>query len=355
MNDVLIWLGIAFCVSQSALFSGSNIAVFTLSRLRLEAAAAAGDKSAASALDLRRDANFTLVTILIGNDAINVLLTMLADSVLAGVLAFFFSTVVITALGEIGPQAYFSRNALRAVAIFAPVLKFYRIVLWPVAKPTALLLDAWVGPESIPWFRERELHNILRYHADNTGSEVGRVEAIGATNFLALDDLVVRDQGRPLDPDSVVRLRFDASGPVFPEFKRAPDDAFLRKLAASRKKWVVLTDDDDQPRLLLNAAEFLRDFETLRKDVAPGDYCHRPAVVTGAADTLDKALGALATHREADAGHDETVILLWSPEAKRMITGSDVLRCLLSGMARPDDTAKRREGSAEGHPAGAAE
>lgn len=179
MNDALIWLGIAFCVSQSALFSGSNIAVFSLSRLRLEAAAAAGDTTASSALELRRDANFTLVTILMGNVAINVLLTMLADSVLTGVLAFLFSIVVITALGEIGPQAYFSRNALRAVAIFAPVLRFYRILLWPLAKPTALLLDAWVGTETVPWFRERELHNILRYHAVNTGSEVGRVEAIG--------------------------------------------------------------------------------------------------------------------------------------------------------------------------------
>jgi metal transporter CNNM len=246
MNDALIWLGIAFCVSQSALFSGSNIAVFSLSRLRLEAAAAAGDKSASSALDLRRDANLTLVTILIGNVAINVALTMLADSVMVGVVAFLFSTVVITALGEIVPQAYFSRNALRAVAIFAPVLRFYRIVLWPLAKPTALLLDAWVGTETVPWFRERELHNILRYHAVNTGSEVGRVEAIGAINFLALDDLVVQDQGKPLDPNSIVQLPFDEDRPVFPAIDRAQDDPFIRKLAASRKKWIVLTDDDAQ-------------------------------------------------------------------------------------------------------------
>lgn len=42
-----------------------------------------------------------------GNVAINVLLTMLADSAMAGVLTFLFSTVVITALGEILPQAYF--------------------------------------------------------------------------------------------------------------------------------------------------------------------------------------------------------------------------------------------------------
>ena len=340
MNDTLVWMGIALCISQSALFSGSNIAVFSLSRLRLEAAAAAGDKTASSALDLRRDANFTLVTILTGNVAINVLLTMLADSVMAGVLAFLFSTIVITALGEIGPQAYFARNALRAVAFFAPVLRFYRIILWPIAKPVALLLDAWVGEESVPWFRERELHNILRYHADNTGSEVGRVEAIGATNFLALDDLVVREQGNPLDPDSILRLHFNGSAPAFPAFSRMKDDPFLEKLAASRKKWVVLTDQDDQPRLLLNASAFLRDFLTSGQDVAPEDYCHRPAVVSGASDTLDHALGILATKREADTDYDETVILLWSSKEKRMITGSDVLRCLLSGMAPPKQSAR---------------
>lgn len=348
MNDALTWLGIAFCISQSALFSGSNIAVFSLSRLRLEAEAAAGDTSASSALDLRRDANFTLVTILIGNVAINVLLTMLADSVLAGVLAFLFSTVLITAVGEIGPQAYFSRNALRTVAVIAPVLRVYRFLLWPIAKPTARLLDAWVGAETVPWFRERELHNILRYHADNTGSEVGRVEAIGATNFLALDDLVVRNQGKPLDPDSIVRLRFDAAGPVFPPIERTRDDAFLARLAASRQKWVVLTDADDQPRLLLNANAFLRDFVAWGRDVAPLDYCHRPAVVAGAADTLDKALGQLATHRAADPGHDETVILLWSEQAKRMITGSDVLRCLLSGIGKSPAAPARVDKGADG-------
>jgi metal transporter CNNM len=339
MNDALIWLGIALCVSQSALFSGSNIAVFSLSRLRLEAAAAAGDKSASIALDLRRDANLTLVTILIGNVSINVALTMLADSVMVGVVAFLFSTVVITALGEIVPQAYFSRNALRAVALFAPVLKIYRFVLWPLAKPTALLLDAWVGTETVPWFRERELHNILRYHAVNTGSEVGRVEAIGAINFLALDDLVMQDQGKPLDTNSIVQLPFDEDRPVFPAHDRSQDDPFIRRLAASRKKWIVLTDDDGQPRLLLNANAFLRDFLVLGSDVALGGYCHRPAVVTRPTETLDKALGILATLRAKDVGHDETVMLLWSPGVKRMITGSDVLRCLLSGMGENEKVA----------------
>jgi metal transporter CNNM len=44
-------------------------------------------------LGLRADSNFTLATILWGNVATNVLLTLLSESVLAGVGAFVFSTV----------------------------------------------------------------------------------------------------------------------------------------------------------------------------------------------------------------------------------------------------------------------
>lgn len=113
---------------------------------------------------------------------------------------------------------------MRAVAIFAPVPWIYRILLWPITMPTALLLDTWVGTESVPRFRERELRNILRRHAVQDDSEVGRVEAIGAINFLALDDLVVQDQGKPLDPGSVVQLPFDGDRPVFPALDRGQDD-----------------------------------------------------------------------------------------------------------------------------------
>ncbi len=88
-----------------------------------------------------------------------------------------------------------------------------------------------------------------------------------------------------------------------------------------------------------NAGRALRDFLILGRDAAPGDCCHRPAVVANPTETLDKALGLLATLRARDAGHDETVMLLWSPGARRMITGSDALRCLLSGMGEHEKVA----------------
>ena len=53
-----------------------------------------------------------LTTTLWGNVGANVLLALLSNSVMAGTAAFLFSTVVITLVGEIIPQAYFYRNAM---------------------------------------------------------------------------------------------------------------------------------------------------------------------------------------------------------------------------------------------------
>jgi metal transporter CNNM len=102
---MLAWMAISLCIIQTGIFSGLNLALFSVSRLRLEVEAAGGNPDAAKLYALRADSNFALATIIWGNVATNVLLTLLSESVLAGFGAFLFSTVVITLLGEILPQA----------------------------------------------------------------------------------------------------------------------------------------------------------------------------------------------------------------------------------------------------------
>jgi metal transporter CNNM len=74
VSEPLTWVAMTLCVTQSATLSGLNLAVFSVSRLRLETAAEAGDADARRVLALRRDANGTLATIRWGNVAVNVLL-----------------------------------------------------------------------------------------------------------------------------------------------------------------------------------------------------------------------------------------------------------------------------------------
>ncbi|WP_419656133.1 conserved uncharacterized CBS domain protein, DUF21 [Desulfosarcina variabilis str. Montpellier] len=187
-------------------------------------------------LALRQDSNFLLTTILWCNVGINLLLTLLYDLVMIGVMAFF-STILIRLVGEIGPQAYFSRHALKMASLLSPVLKFYQIILFPVAKPTAMILDRWLGPEGSHYFRERDLREVIKMHMNAEEAEVDHVEGVGALNFLTIDDLAVIHEGEKIAPESVIRISTKDNGkPVFPAFDNSCSDSFLRQIERSGKK-----------------------------------------------------------------------------------------------------------------------
>ncbi len=79
--DLALFAGIIFCLTQSAIFSGLTLGLFGLSRLKLEIEVESGNKAASKVLELRKDANLLLTTLLWGNVSINVLLTLLTDSI----------------------------------------------------------------------------------------------------------------------------------------------------------------------------------------------------------------------------------------------------------------------------------
>jgi metal transporter CNNM len=327
------WLGIAACILQSAAFSGLNLAVFSLSLLRLQVAADGGNKDAARVLELRKSANQVLATIVWGNVTNNVLLTLLSDSVLAGVGAFVFSAFAITLLGEIFPQAYFSRNALAMTSRFLPFLNFYRLVLYPVAKPTAMVLDWWLGHEGIPYMREQEIRHMIARHA-TAGGEIGKLEATGAQNFLDLDDISVCDEGEEIDAKSILSLPLANQRCVLPKFDRVPDDPFLRQIDASGMRWVIVTDLSGDPAFVLDAHHFLRDALFNELDTDPSAYWHRPIVIRDPKARLGDVIGLLKVVPETpgDDVIEHDLILVWHKQ-RRIITGSDLLGRLLRGIA----------------------
>lgn len=334
LSKTLTWVAIAICISQSAIFSGMNLAVFSISRLRLEVEVAAKNRDAQKLLNLRGDTNFLLTTILWGNVGVNVLLALLSNSVMTGLVAFLFSTVVITFVGEILPQAYFSRHAIKMAAKLSWLLNFYKILLFPVAKPSAKMLDYWLGSESIHYFREHDLRQIIKLHMEADEADVDKVEGAGAINFLAFDDLVVTQEGEIVNPESIIALPAGANGNlVFPNLGHSADDPFLKQVERSGKKWVILTDAKNQPHLALDADGFLRSVIFRNIPCNPLSFCHRPVIVYDE----NKKLGDIIQKLKACPGKagddviDQDIILLWS-DTKRVITGADMLGRLLRGI-----------------------
>ncbi|MFC1508882.1 DUF21 domain-containing protein [Candidatus Omnitrophota bacterium] len=332
---MLTWFGIVFCISQSALFSGLNLAFFSISKLRLEVEASTGNQNAAKVLRMRKDSNFILTTIIWGNVGVNVLLTLLSNSVLTGISAFVFSTVLITLIGEIIPQAYFSRHALLMASLLSPVLRFYQLVFYPVSKPVAKMLDYWLGQESIKYFQKKDLREIIKRHIESDEGEIERVEGIGAVNFMDIDDIIVVKEGEPIDPQSIIQLPTQNGLPVFPDFEKSVSDPFLKSIHASGKKWIVIVDADGEPTVLVNSDDFIRCALFESKTFCPSDYYHLPIVVKDDNLPLRKVIDKLKVFSEKpdDDVIDHDVILIWGNQ-KRVITGADILGRLLRGIAR---------------------
>lgn len=331
--DALIWCGIFFCLSQSAMFSGLNLAFFSISKMRLEVEKRKGNKHAERVMAMRDDSNFLLTTILWGNVGINVLLTLLSNRVLAGVAAFMFSTVFITLVGEIIPQAYFSRQALRFASLFSPILRMYQILLYPFSKPSALLLDYWLGKEGMVLFREKDFREVIKLHIAEKTSDINYLEGRGALNFLALDDLSVIEEGEDVDLNSIVTLPFAGAIPQFPSFSCHRDDPFLKKINASGRKWVILVNAEQQVQYVLDSDAFLRSVLFGDEGVSPIQFCHRPIIIENPRAPLEEAIIQLNVHPSQVKGDviEHDIILLWS-QNKKVITGSDILGRLLQGI-----------------------
>ena len=218
-----------------------------------------------------------------------------------------------------------------------PALKFYQFILFPVAKPCAVLLDGWLGKEGIDYLREKELKNVIRAHIEAEEAEVDHLEGVGAMNFLNIDDVKVSQEGEPLDPASIIQLPTKVDLPIVPDIKRDVSDTFLQAINASGRRWVVLTDQEGEPHLILDADGALRAalFET-DKPYDLYDYCRRPLIVRNPEMTIGDVILRLKAARSRaqadDTPIDYDAVLVWS-EHPRIITGADVLGRLLKGIS----------------------
>ncbi len=331
--ETLIWVGIAVCISQSAMFSGLNLAFFSISKLQLELEMSKGNPQAFPIARLREDSNFLLATILWGNVGVNVLLTLLSGSVLAGVSAFLFSTFVITIVGEIIPQAYLSRNAMRAAALLAPMIRLYQVLLFPLAKPTALILNGWLGKEAIHYIQEDDLVSLLTLQMEKEDeTRMSPIESRGMINVARLDSAMLSELGSALDPTSVLAVETANGEFALPAPRTDAYQRMLEKILQAPFKWVVLTDRLGTPRSSLNTEAFLK-ATVQHQDVRLEDYCREPLVFDQDCSIVD----AIRTHQDLQLTHNpgaERIYLLWTEneQSKRLISNVDLIERLAAGI-----------------------
>ena len=165
-------IGLVILLVGSALISGAEVALFSLTQKDLDEAKKSKSKSFEIIIDLLKKPKKLLASILVANNFINIAIVILFASTsnnlfqeidselnLAGFkinLVFLLEVVLITflilLLGEILPKVYANRNNLKFSRFMAYPLKFLDIIISPISIPmqeATLLIHKKLGNQKL--------------------------------------------------------------------------------------------------------------------------------------------------------------------------------------------------------------
>ncbi len=195
---------ILICLVLSGLFSGAEIAFFSIPESRLETMKAEGRRAAKLALSLRQNPQRLLSTILIGNNVVNLTAAALISMVTfehfgseAVALATGCLTVFVLIFGEIVPKTLCTKYAGSAVQFFAYLIYWMEKLFSPalyLLEPLILKLTGGQGM-AVPFVTKEELKIMIEAGGKAGVLENQKVEMI--KNVFEFTELTARDVMTP--------------------------------------------------------------------------------------------------------------------------------------------------------------
>uniref|UniRef100_F6VBK6 Metal transporter n=1 Tax=Ornithorhynchus anatinus TaxID=9258 RepID=F6VBK6_ORNAN len=158
---------VAALLGLSGIFSGLNLGLMALDPMELRIVQNCGGEKerryARRIEPIRRQGNYLLCSLLLGNVLVNASLTTLLDGLVgSGPAAVVSSTVGIVIFGEIVPQALCSRHGLAVGANTVGLTRFFMLVTFPVSFPVSKLLDCVLGQEIGTVYNREKLVEMLK-------------------------------------------------------------------------------------------------------------------------------------------------------------------------------------------------
>jgi CBS domain containing-hemolysin-like protein len=232
---------VVLCLVGSGFFSASETALSSLPITRLEALRQSSGRLARAGLNRWATApQELLITILVGNNLVNVLASALATRIAyrltdEGGLAFVVGimTLVILVFGEITPKTLAQRHSAWVSVHVAPVLYLLDVVLRPVNRILGLLtrlLSRDAGPE-LP-VTEEDLLFMLRLahrHAELAGDARRMMESVlrfhrAVAREVMIPRTVVVTVSVEWDQDELMSFIATTPHSRFPVIQASPDD-----------------------------------------------------------------------------------------------------------------------------------
>ncbi|RVD89571.1 uncharacterized protein DFL_000574 [Arthrobotrys flagrans] len=202
-----VYLGISvFLVVLGGVFAGLTLGLMGQDEIYLQVIAQSGEdreqKHARAVLKLlTRGKHWVLVTLLLSNVITNETLPILLDRSLGGGWpAVLSSTVLIVIFGEIIPQSVCVRYGLSIGAYLAPFVLALMYIMYPVAYPTALLLDWILGEDHGTTYKKAGLKTLVTLHKTLGEHPAERLNQDEVTIITAVLDLKDKPVGSVMTP-----------------------------------------------------------------------------------------------------------------------------------------------------------
>jgi len=166
---------ILFLIMGSGFFSSSEIAMFSLSPHQIDAMVEEGKRGARAIKSLKEDPHRLLVTILVGNNLVNITMSSISTTIVgfyldagtAVLVSSFGITSIVLLFGESAPKSYAVDNTDTWARTVAPVLTVVGKVLWPLITLfyflTRIVNKATPGSSSIEssYVTREEIRNMI--------------------------------------------------------------------------------------------------------------------------------------------------------------------------------------------------
>ncbi|WP_374632744.1 HlyC/CorC family transporter [Ferrovibrio sp.] len=294
MTEFGLWLslgGIILLLLLSALFSMSETGMTASSEARIGFLANQGNKSAKRVQKLLAQRDKLISSILLGNNAVNILASSLATSALIGLfgdVGVAYATVAMTILvlifGEVMPKTYAINRPERVAVLLAPFIYRFVRLLAPLVNVVQMICVLALRAFGVRISRDtsmtasEEIRSTLQLHAESGAMVKHERDMLGS--ILDLDEVPVGDVmvhrrsmemlDADLPPDEFVRQVLASSHTRIPVWRGEPENVvgvlhakdLLRALSACEFKPEKL--DLGQ---LLQTPWFVPDTTTLREQL----------------------------------------------------------------------------------------
>lgn len=290
-------LAVLALVLVSGFYSGSETALVSARRTRLETLAAEGRRDARIALRLLENTPRTIAITLVGTNLANVGATALATALAVQIsaehgvaLATLAVTPIVLFLGEIIPKALFRTSATRILRTLAPTLSLSALVLSPLVTLASGMTRAllWIlripAAERRPLFRREDLASAFLH---GIAVEEGvTTERAGSTLRMARRAMDLRD-----------KKVSDAMVPLPEEWtvsSEAPLSEAIERVRRSRPPFLATVDGEGRVQGFVAAKALLG-----RDPTRAVGTLAKPAYVLNPDDPLDNAVGGFRRSQQS--------------------------------------------------------